>query len=281
MTKYSTSVSAITRHSKAYVVCPKSGLSYTVIADWAAAKLSCAIHPDARDYGLMARTIRGNLHNIPNSYIAAYCQVWARDNELLVSNGLEGKSWLAGYITEALANLPRNRLIALFWICYNSAAGGLRTPITINISDSSHTPIALYALFVSVATQSTDELRWKQATATYQLHRTSPKKAKSDKLDIQSSTKRVARLLPRLANSLPETPIAIASARKAAKLLANYATLRPLAKARVIEIMDSLFVDAKREEIYHMDSLQYKSYEVVKRALIAETPAPVMQEVEF
>jgi hypothetical protein len=113
------------------------------------------------------------------------------------------------------------------------------------------------------------------------LHRTSPKKAKSDKLDIQSSTKRVARLLPRLANSLPETPIAIASARKAAKLLANYATLRPLAKARVIEIMDSLFVDAKREEIYHMDSLQYKSYEVVKRALIAETPAPVMQEVEF
>ncbi len=263
--------------STAYVICPKSGLSYTIIADWNASALSAAIHPDAaKGYQAMAKTIRAHIHTIPNSYIAAFCQVWARDNGLLLDSH---KAYHSGWITETLAKLHRTTLINLFWTCYNSAAGINKHPLKINLDDVS-SPSAMHDMFLVVASQSTNDLIISSSRSTYRP-RLKGKPATKAKMDIISCIKRIAKLMPKLANADPKDTIPADSAKKAAMLLPSYGSIKQVSKDRVLDILDTLFAWAAENDFYTKNSLEWKSYEIVRKHIVEGLAPIALEEVDF
>lgn len=264
--------------STSYVVCPKSGLSYKIIADWNATSLSEAIHPDAaKGYLAMGRTIRNHLHDIPNSYLAAFCQVWARDNDLLIESH---KAYQSGRVTETLAKLHRKALINLFWICYNSTAGSSRIPIKINLDDV-HTPNALQDMFILVATQTTNDIRIEASKSEYKPRLKGKAPTRQIKMDIKACIGRMTKLLPKLTNANPSEEITVESAKKAVLLLRSYTSIKPKARERIIEIIDYQFQWANAEDMYTKTSLEWKTYEIVRHYLTENLQPVELLEVEF
>ncbi len=280
-----------------YVVCPKSGLSYTITDDYCAAWFTSSIHAAAVKPQKLIKLVKREGSKMPKSYLVAATLLLLSENELIEHAALESK-YCRGHIVEELCNrYTHNQLLALFWLTFNSKAAIKRRPLKINLSTAIETPASLYYQIKTVALQhfGAEDLPPKLYKLKVQrkleeqykaITIDKPSKFKFNpncKLDPTSAKKRVKQNTAKIANLLIkeqglENPIT--SYQKAALLLDDYLSVREPVRLRLVSLYTELHTQALGHAIIPRDGAMDKSLDIMIR-LLKSTVEPIEFDVDF
>jgi len=263
-----------------YLVCPITGLSSTIQDDYKHNDLWPATHHTVANAARLYKMIETKSNSLPTSYIAAGILLQLTESEL-IANPKQEPQYLRGKVNEELQKIPTNCLIELYWQCRNTRAHLNSQPLTVNLTTAAtQNAQGIYKTLKAIACQDVTKADMETYIKTRNTLKQKKERLSVAKMDIKSVSNRVAKLLPKLHNAIPDSgaTLALTSVRKAASFLIwddnvgapKWLTVTPAIRARVTEIIDTMMSIGKEEYMLSQDSVEHKSLKLIRRYLTGE-----------
>lgn len=268
-----------------YVICPKSGLNYTVADDYAASWFTDSPHAVAANPDKLFHAIRKDGSNMPPSWIVAGILLKLDENELLQHTAKESK-YCRGQINEQLCNrYEQHQLLALYWRVFNSKAAIKRRPLKLDLSSAlTNTVESLFSQINSIALQELDSTDLPPSFSVIEANKRAEAKLSGilalrngkTKLDIKSCMTRIDKHLGEIVKELETQNVldeSVTAYKYARSLYRTYLYLDANVKAMVINVFAELREKGIGYDVIPRDGTMDKTIEIVIKHMSTSTPS--------